>query len=293
MKVEIKRTANDFYVEEIPELELDDKGDYSYYWLTKEEMNTLDVINRLSDKLNKRVNYAGLKDKKAVTKQVISVKNGPKALNLEGVKIEYIGKGKDPVFIGNLKGNKFKINVYTEKEPKIMDEYINYFGEQRFSKNNDEIGLALLKRDFKKACELIGNDYNGTVSEHISMNKNDYVGALRKLNKRILNLFVHAYQSKIWNETAKKYDELNIDTDEIKIVGFGYSDDISSEIMSKDKINERNFIIKEIKEISGEGGKRKFKIKVKVDIEKIKEGYKLKFELPKGSYATSLIDQIF
>ena len=44
--------------------------------------------------------------------------------------------------------------------------------------NNFEIGLALLKKDYKKAIEL--ND-DESVKEYIFKHPTDYVGALRKI----------------------------------------------------------------------------------------------------------------
>ena len=81
----------------------------------------------------------------------------------------------------------------------------------------------------------------------------------------------------------------------LHIIGFGtkVTKDIK-EILEKEGITTRDFIIKQIPELSLEGNERQIFADIKnLEIEKIEKGYILKFMLPKGSYATEVIKQIF
>ena len=87
------------------------------------------------------------------------------------------------------------------------------------------------------------------------------------------------------------------------IVGFGIelknSDKIIKTILEKEKITSRDFIIRQIPELSMEGNERNTFIKVndfeiinqdKDELNKNKEKLIVKFSLPKSWYATVLVD---
>ena len=177
----IKQKPEDFIVKEINELKFDEKGQYSYYLLKKRNYNTVDAIKKICDKWKirkKYVNFAGTKDKVAVTEQYISISRGPsKELILKDLELKFLGKGKERLNLGSLKGNKFEIVVRNiEKKPRPVKKVINYFDEQRFGrdKNNHIIGKHILKGDYKKACELIGVKAKG----------NDFIGAFRSIPRK-------------------------------------------------------------------------------------------------------------
>ena len=77
---------------------------------------------------------------------------------------------------------------------------------------------------------------------------------------------------------------------------------IVDKILEKENIGFRDFIIKQIPELSVEGDERKAFIKIsdfkiikqeKDELNKNKEKLIIKFSLPKGCYATVLIDFLF
>ena len=276
----------------------------------------------------KKIGYAGIKDKQAVTEQYISV-FGYKNLkvDIDQVSFEYVSSGSKPISIGDLERNYFEIVVRNvEDKPEVIEYCENYFDEQRFSKNNVAIGRALVKKDFSQACKLIDKD---VVKNHLLVKNNDYIGALQKLSIRFLRFFVNAYQSYLWNETVSKYLENNYsgkkveysqgelffvdDMDEsildmsFPLVGFGtnvgeeYKDIIDS-ILEEEKLSTSDFIIKQIPDISAEGEVRKIFVNVN-DFEigeflddELNDGIKkvvVKFSLSKGSYATMIIRKLF
>ena len=44
---QIKQKPEDFIVKEMPVYELDEKGQYAYFWLIKTNYATIDAVNRL------------------------------------------------------------------------------------------------------------------------------------------------------------------------------------------------------------------------------------------------------
>lgn len=292
----IKQKPEDFFVKEISNIELKKEGIYSYFILKKKSYTTMRALQHIAKVLKvplKTLGFAGTKDKNAVTEQVVSAKNVSRerleSINLKDIKINFLGKGEKPASLGDLEGNYFEIIVReADSKPKKLEKFRNLFGEQRFSKNNAEVGKAILKKEFKKAAELADEN---DVNEYLKQNPNDFVGALRKIPIKILKIYVHAYQSYLWNIFAEKSTKK-----EIPIIGFGTeTDDEIDKLLEKEGMTTREFIIKAIPELTSEGDTRKVFAEVKdLKIEEIDEKtIKLSFILPKGSYATEFIRQTF
>jgi len=309
MSYQIKQKPEDFKVEEVMELKIEKNGKYSYYILEKTNFSTVRAIQKIADMLHvtrKYINFSGSKDKKAITKQYISIQSGPKrSFETPDLKLTYIGKGNKRINLGELKGNNFEIivrNIKNLPEIKGKEKFLNLFGEQRFSTNNIEIGRKLLKRDFKGACELIDNE---KLQNYLEKNPTDFIGALRQIDKKILSFYIHAYQSSIWNKIAKEYDDGKNRI--IPIVGFDteLKGEIGKKIqeeLKKDNLTQRSFIFRELPEITSAGSERKQYAEAKnLEIRKLENDemnpgmkkIKLKFFLPKGCYATEFIKHIF
>ena len=226
----LKQIPEDFIVNEISNFEVKGKGNYSYYILRKKNYSTLRAAEHIAEKIGiplKWIGFAGNKDKAAITSQLISIKNKKAdGISLKDIELNYLGSGDEPISLGDLEGNRFEITIRnlddsdTEKLKTLSGKikFKNYFGEQRFSKNNAEIGKAIIKRDFKKAAILAGEG-NESVKQCLDRNKTDYIGAIRTIPLKALKIYVHAYQSWIFNKIA---GTLNCDEDiKIPIVGFG------------------------------------------------------------------------
>ncbi len=301
--MKIKEKAEDFKVKEVPSFSLTPDGKHSIYRLKKRERNTENVVQELARQLDTsrdNIGYSGAKDKHAVTEQYVSILKGPKEPNLDidKVEIEYVGRSKQPITLGSHRGNEFEIIVREyEGEPERKERVVNYFGPQRFSENNAEIGKAIVKEDYERACELTDKK---EVKQHLEENPNDYLGALKQLPKKIATLYVHAYQSELWNQVAERLaaDSENL---EIPILGFGTKLDDGKverayrEKMKEENISKKDFINRSWKELSMEGDTRRLYVHLEdLEIEQIEENtYKARFFLPKGSYATVAINQLF
>ncbi|RLE39013.1 hypothetical protein DRJ17_02360 [Candidatus Woesearchaeota archaeon] len=315
----IKQLPEDFIVKEINNITVKDKGRYSYWLLKKKNHNTISAIHIIANAIGKPLNtigYAGNKDKNAVTEQIISIKNVNKkrveSTQLRNISLKFLGVGDEPVVIGMLEGNYFEIVVRNiESKPFIKKEFINLFGEQRFSKKNVDIGKAIVHGCFDKAAKLIAEtDREYGAKKFYNANKNNPIAMIRLLPKSLIKLYVHAYQSKMWNDIAIEYIKNKKRKNcKIPIIGFGtninnYNKDIRNivlKIIKKENISKENFIIRQLPEISSEGGERDLFVKVNIEAsrlehDEINKGKKkifLKFSLPKGSYATEIIRQIF
>src|SRR3989338_3914028 len=236
---QIKRIPEDFIVKEISNVKIHN-GQYAYFTLKKTSCATVGALEVLSQKFNiplKNFGFAGNKDKNAVTEQKISIFRGSKNFEnaiLKNIQLKYLGNGKGPISLGDLDGNEFIITIRNlgkeeiEKMKLIENKNIkipNLYGPQRFSKNNRFVGKAIVKRDFGKAADLVLEN-NGIIEdkirEYLNSNKNDYAGALRLIAPKTLRLFVHSYQSFLFNEIAEKYLKISKKNTKIPVIGFSF-----------------------------------------------------------------------
>jgi tRNA pseudouridine13 synthase len=345
----IKHVPEDFIVEEIPLKSWDDAGPFVVFKLTKTKLNTEHAVEIISKKFHipsNDIKYSGTKDKHAHTTQYLSIPNrqGVSGIHVdeENLKLEFVGYNNEPLSLGTLKGNRFIITVreldhktihtlkssnfykFEEKSPKFIP---NYFDEQRFSSNNYNIGHSIMKREFKKAVAYIcesNNIYADTVTVYLAAHPNDYVGALQRIPKRTLTLFIHAVQSFIFNEALSKillehalknnikhyivpysegnfvfyenHEEYKELVDQLEIIGFN-TPSMNHHIkytLNETGLTQRDFIIRALPELSVEGTTRESFVEVEnMNIKVLEERAILEFELPKGSYATIVVKALF
>ncbi|MBN1646225.1 tRNA pseudouridine(13) synthase TruD [Candidatus Woesearchaeota archaeon] len=336
----LKYTPEDFVVEEIP-IEFDNKGCYGIYKLKKKNKDTEQALKLVVQKLKvqrRHVNYAGLKDRKAITTQYISIRNFTKKITAEniledsyGISIEYFGRHSEPLTLGSLKANKFSITArdlqlsHTVNQNRIFP---NYFGEQRFSNYNHKIGRMIVSKNFSAVIEQLNEDehYKNIIFPYLAEKKNDYVGALMRIPKNTIRLFIHSFQSQIFNkilaETVEKEfkqhktiafkpDDLvfpltnlpdSILKKKIRLIGFDSSLSSHEEkLLAEFGVVKKDFIIRQLPNLSIEGDERQGFVKIEnlkisaIEKDELFPGKfkrKIDFILPKGSYATTAIRSI-
>ncbi|MBN2524934.1 MAG: tRNA pseudouridine(13) synthase TruD [Deltaproteobacteria bacterium] len=172
---EIKFFEADFQVTEIPLYEPSGEGDHVYFLIEKRRMTTNSAIVKIAQALNmhpRDVGVAGLKDSRAVTRQMLSIEHvSPsrvESLDIPGIRILKVDRHRNKLKMGHLAGNRFSIrlrnaaSVDIEQVQKLLDwlqknGVPNYFGEQRFGIKGDtwEVGRALVKSDYKEALSII------------------------------------------------------------------------------------------------------------------------------------------
>ncbi|MBU5575207.1 MAG: tRNA pseudouridine(13) synthase TruD [Candidatus Aenigmatarchaeota archaeon] len=174
----LRQRIEDFYVEEIPmDIKEDKNGEYSIFILEKFNWETTQAILRIAKALKvskKRFGIAGTKDKRAVTKQFVSVwkvsKEQLENLKLKDMKITFYKQSSERLNLGMIKGNKFIITIRdikdekNELERKLISIFKNlekgipnFFGPQRFGEVRPitaEVGKAMLKSDFENAVKI-------------------------------------------------------------------------------------------------------------------------------------------
>jgi len=170
----IRSSPEDFSVEEVYEDQRYEGGRYLVLEVEKRDWDLHHLIRELSRQLGisqKRFGWAGTKDKRAVTRQRISIMNLDEAeLNricLPDMKIRVLGRTNRGVFLGDLLGNRFRIRIreLTCPDPmrrmaKITAEIkakgglANYFGVQRFGDSRPvthKVGEALVRGNIEEA----------------------------------------------------------------------------------------------------------------------------------------------
>ncbi|MDD5418006.1 MAG: tRNA pseudouridine(13) synthase TruD [Candidatus Nanoarchaeia archaeon] len=144
--------------------------------LVKKNWETPKSIKFIAKKLGiseKRIRYAGLKDKKAITSQRISIERkmirDVKKVRIKDLILKNFKYTDERLSIGGLKDNRFIITVrncsqknknlkktVSETAKQIEEHGIyNYFGEQRFSRANIEIAESIIKGDYEKAVKIL------------------------------------------------------------------------------------------------------------------------------------------
>ncbi len=251
----LKAFPDDFLVEEIPlEIKEDPEGRYTLAFVRTRNWETNRLVRNLARAMGmsrRRIYFAGTKDKRAVTTQVM-VFDAPLeevlSVNMKDVAILNAYRVAEPVFLGDLIGNRFEVIIRdvgenalenaecTAEAVKSKGGFPNFFGVQRFGSIRPVthiVGKKLIKKDFKGAVEAyLGNpvelegkeahearkffEETGDVSEslklypkylmferamlnHLVRNPGDYRGAIRSLPENLSRMFIHAYQSYLFN----------------------------------------------------------------------------------------------
>ena len=158
------------------------------FTVQKMGLSTMDVANIIAASLRisrTHVTYAGLKDKRAITTQSMSVpsKSVESLLTMElsRIDIRNVHYTRHPVHIGDLWGNRFTILIKDitsdcdsalEAAGQLREQsLLNYFGVQRFGvtrPNTHLVGKALIKRDFENAVHAMLSTTSEYESEELT-----------------------------------------------------------------------------------------------------------------------------
>jgi tRNA pseudouridine13 synthase len=161
----IKVEPEDFDVEEIPAYEPSGTGPHLYLWIEKRNISAEFFIRQLSKRLDIRpgdIGTAGMKDRRAVTRQWVSVSEQCEArlaqVDGDGISILRTSRHQNKLRPGHLKGNRFRVLVRDAASDALertnpIVELIrrmglpNYYGEQRFGRDSEtlELGWRILR----------------------------------------------------------------------------------------------------------------------------------------------------
>lgn len=169
--MKLKQVPADFVVEEISAFPLGD-GPHAVYHLTKQSLGTpeaVDVIRKQWRLPLHAVSYGGLKDRHAITRQWLTIRNGPKtSLTLDGIRLEYQGQAGRAFTSDDIEANHFRIVIRDmasgeiERAITAIEEVRqfglpNYFDKQRFGSvgwSGDFVARAWCLGDYERALWL-------------------------------------------------------------------------------------------------------------------------------------------
>ncbi|MFO0695626.1 MAG: tRNA pseudouridine(13) synthase TruD [Polyangiales bacterium] len=157
----LRATPEDFRVDEVPAYLPEGRGTHLFVRFEKRDLTTPEATKRLARALDippDRVGFAGLKDRDAVTTQWASFEGGDPeralGLELEGIRILEAALHANKLRTGHLRGNRFRLVVRDVPEDRQedvrrvlerleRDGLPNYYGEQRFGRDGDNLPRAL------------------------------------------------------------------------------------------------------------------------------------------------------
>lgn len=156
----IKNYHDDFKVDEILGFEPSGDGEHQYLFIEKRGLNTEELVKQLAIRINcpvKDISYAGIKDRQAVTRQWLSVHcpgkeiPGADSLSGDGWKILASKRHLKKLKKGALSANAFQLLVRDIQGVEEIENRLhqikksgvpNYFGAQRFGYEGNNLVKA-------------------------------------------------------------------------------------------------------------------------------------------------------
>jgi tRNA pseudouridine13 synthase len=281
----LKVRFEDFIVEEItadrrlvsvqewsdktPKLQIsEEKSKFIQFDAQKMGLSTIDIATIIAAELGlpqHLVTYAGLKDKRAITTQQMSVpfKSAERLVNanLSRIQIGNLKSVRHSVQIGDLWGNRFTIRLSNidgdcsqameSVNALTKQPLLNYFGVQRFGVTRPFthlVGKALVQDDFEEAARLmlsvtseyeseeitearrkLADDlspdesilaafpkdlrYERDVMKFLMKHPGEFERAVSRIPSRVLTIFVHAFQSYLFNRLISRRAESSLPLD--------------------------------------------------------------------------------
>ena len=313
---EIRVAPEYFHVEEVPAYLPKGEGEHLYFLLEKEGRTTREVLEFLRDEVGvpeKEIGVAGLKDKRAKTRQWFSIpRKYEDALclleNLQGVRLLAADLHTNKLRTGHLKGNRFHILIRRPKGGVAEAEAVlkrlaekgvpNYYGPQRFGLGglNPVRGYKLVKEGKGRGSPWLKRFLIGSLQ---SLLFNDWVA---------LRMALGLYDRVVLGDWAKKHatgGEFLVEDPgeaeralrlEISATGplfgkkypeaQGEARAIEDEVLARYGLKREEFRARR-------GARRPIRVPLaEWKVEEAPEGLWLSFFLPKGSYATSLLREV-
>ncbi|MEM2841794.1 MAG: tRNA pseudouridine(13) synthase TruD [Thermoproteota archaeon] len=291
-----------------------DVCEYLHFTLVKRNWETVKALRYISRKLHmslKRFGFAGLKDKRAITAQRVSIWHCKAEelarLKLPDMMFKDFKYSDERINLGDALGNRFTVTIrnipFSANQiiAKLEDikEYVkedrlpNYFGPQRMGKDyeNVNIGRAILSGDLEEAVYILLKKVRhymeqGRVEEipdvfwlekrvinHLKLQPRDYAGALRKIPKKIRRVFISAFQAQMFNERLAQAISSGKVPDEIEVEGLE---------------------VRRMPELSSKAVRRSSYLHVDgFEVIEVSDGIaKIRFKLGRGEYATTFLSYI-
>jgi tRNA pseudouridine13 synthase len=232
------------------------RGKYLIVELSKRNWDMHHLVREMSRILRvsqDRFGWAGTKDRRAFTRQKISIwdmsEEELSRIKLKDVELTPVGRSNKKISLGDLWGNRFKITIreialtkdkvleYVKAITEELDNGVpNFFGVQRFGENRPVthvVGEAIQRGYLKDAVRIytakpfpdeneevqkvrqyvwdtgdlkaglkiypLSLRFERAMMNHLIAHPDDFAGAFRVLSPNLQKMFLHAYQSYIFN----------------------------------------------------------------------------------------------
>lgn len=167
----LKTEPEDFIVEEIPAYEPCGEGEHLFLWIEKRDVAAEQLVKQVARALDmpaRDIGVAGMKDRRAVTRQWISVpaKLEDRVAQIDTPSIHVLKaiRHANKLRTGHLRGNRFDLrlrDIQSRDDSRDISGFVqetatkiaahgfpNYYGEQRFGRDGEtwQLGLDLLTR---------------------------------------------------------------------------------------------------------------------------------------------------
>ncbi len=315
-----RHMPEDFIVDEVPAYVPEGQGDHVFVKIEKRDLNTQDAISLMARELGidaKEAGYAGLKDKRAVCTQWVSVlcaSDEPfDRYTLDNPRILEFKRHPHKLRMGHLRGNQFTIRLRDVKNVDLdgvrarldaltVNGLPNFYGVQRFG-----VDARNLRRAWAWQIE----------DQRMSMARHEAKFLVSALQSAIFNHLLAErmrqgyFQRLIPGDLMQKEDTGGLFTTSDVQVDQARMDDWqispTGPILGKkmrspegEGLAFETAIVSQLPKTElwtrrlGPGSRRALRVRVKqASLEAEKSDVVLRFELPKGSYATSVLIELF
>jgi tRNA pseudouridine13 synthase len=319
----VRAVPEDFQVDEVPADLPSGAGPHLYLRVEKRGRTTRDVVRALARALGvpeRDAGFAGMKDRDAVTTQWLSFPVAkdpdPSALAAPGLRVLEASRHVNKLRTGHVRANVFSIAVRGADPGRaraaaeaLADRGLpNFFGPQRFGTEgrNAEIGRALLRGEATPEARRAERD---RFLRRLSISAYQSLLFNRWLAERMADgLFATALPG----DVMKKLDsgglftceDVTVDGPrvarfEISPAGPMFGHKLRAAAGDALRREERILAAEAIALADfargggeAEGTRRAARLPVRVDVAPEGDGYRARFELPKGSYATVVLREL-
>lgn len=315
-----KASPEDFCVEELPAYLPQGDGEHLFMWVEKTGLSTPEAAKRLARALGvveRDVSWAGLKDRQAVTRQLLcvparKVEGKLEGLDVPGLRVLWSKRHRNKLKSGHLKGNRFELVVRglvdgaaaaAVLEHLKLHGLPNAFGDQRFGARGDNAarGKNILLRGGRHPDrferKMLLSAYQSALFNAVLEQRLQQGTFLKVLEGDVLKK----------HETGGEFVSSQPDVDQPRLEAFEVSPTgpmfgpemtapAAAAAALEAKVLESEGLGLEVFEAGGDetrGTRRHLRVPINgLEYEVRDEALRLRFELPSGSYATVLLDEL-
>jgi tRNA pseudouridine13 synthase len=319
----VRAVPEDFRVDEVPAYRPSGAGPHLYLRIEKRGRTTRDAVRLLARALGapeRDAGFAGMKDKDAVTTQWLSFPVArdpdPAALEVSGLRVLEVSRHGNKLRTGHVRANVFSIAVRGGDAARARAAAAaigarglpNFFGPQRFGTEgrNAEVGRALLVGPETPEVRRVARD---RFLRRLSLSAYQALLFNRWLAERMGDgLFAAALRGDVMKklDTGGLFDCEDPAVDGPRVEAFEISPAgpmfghklraAGSDALAREErlLAAEGIALADFARGGGEaeGTRRAARLRVAVDVADEADGYRARFELPKGSYATVVLREL-